>query len=235
VFESTNKKFSLYVSVNKNNNSLIYGDLFFVAGEDNPVHKPFGFVQINTNIKNLIYEKIANITNASVVVDAYAGACELSAIIAQKAKKVFAIDAGEGQLESSLALDPRVVNIEKYNARNLNKSDFEDEIDIAVMDVSFISQTLIIPALSELLSDGAYFVSLIKPQFEVGRSAVGKRGIVKNPKDRVNAVKSVVKFAEGFGFGCLGVLESVITGTDGNVEYVAAFEKGTQSKIIIDL
>jgi 23S rRNA (cytidine1920-2'-O)/16S rRNA (cytidine1409-2'-O)-methyltransferase len=156
-------------------------------------------------------------------------------LLQRGAKKVFAIDAGEGQLERSLALDPRVVNIEKYNARNLNKSDFEDEIDIAVMDVSFISQTLIIPALSELLSDGAYFVSLIKPQFEVGRSAVGKRGIVKNPKDRVNAVKSVVKFAEGFGFGCLGVLESVITGTDGNVEYVAAFEKGTQSKIIIDL
>ena len=156
-------------------------------------------------------------------------------LLQRGAKKVFAIDAGEGQLESSLALDSRVVNIEKYNARNLNKSDFEDEIDIAVMDVSFISQTLIIPALSEVLSDGAYFVSLIKPQFEVGRSAVGKRGIVKNPKDRVNAVKSVVKFAEGFGFGCLGVLESVITGTDGNVEYVAAFEKGTQSKIIIDL
>lgn len=95
IFETTNKKFSLYISVNKNNNSLIYGDLHFVAGEKNPVHRPFGFVQINTNVKNIIYEQIANISNANVVVDAYAGACELSAIIAQKAKKVFAIEISE--------------------------------------------------------------------------------------------------------------------------------------------
>ena len=156
-------------------------------------------------------------------------------LLQRGAKKVFAIDSGEGQLDNSLVLDPRVINIEKYNARNLKKSDFENEIDIAVMDVSFISQTLIIPALSELLTDGAYFVSLIKPQFEVGRSAVGKKGIVKNPKDRVNAVKSVIGFAESFGFGCFGVAESVITGTDGNVEYVAVFKKGLQNKIIIDL
>ena len=72
------------------------------------------------------------------------------------------------------------------------------------MDVSFISQTLIIPALSQLLDDGAIFVSLIKPQFEVGRSAVGKKGIVKNPKDRQNAVRNVISFAESFGLGCCG-------------------------------
>lgn len=95
VFENTTKKFSLYISINKNNNSLIYGDLYFIAGEKNPIHRPFGFVQINTNIKNIIYEKIADIADASVVVDAYAGACELSSIIAKKAKQVFAIEISQ--------------------------------------------------------------------------------------------------------------------------------------------
>lgn len=151
------------------------------------------------------------------------------------AMKVFAVDSGEAQLDSSLIVDPRVVNMEKYNARNMKKDDFNEKIDIAVMDVSFISQTLIIPSLSEILEDGAWFISLIKPQFEVGRSAVGKKGIVKNPKDRINAVKSVIGFAENFGFGCLGISESAITGGDGNIEYVAAFRKGIKNKISIDL
>lgn len=156
-------------------------------------------------------------------------------LLQKGAKKVFAVDSGEGQLDSLLVSDSRVVNIEKYNARNLKKEDFDEKIDIAVMDVSFISQTLIIPSLSALLDDGAWFVSLIKPQFEVGRGAVGKKGIVKNPKDRINAVKGVVSFAESFGFGCFGVFESAITGGDGNIEYVAAFRKGIQNKITIDL
>ena len=156
-------------------------------------------------------------------------------LLQRGAVKVFSVDSGEGQLDSSLVSDSRVINIEKYNARNLKKEDFNQKIDIAVMDVSFISQTLIIPSLSLLLYDGAWFVSLIKPQFEVGRSAVGKKGIVKNPKDRINAVKSVISFAESFGFGCLGVDESAITGGDGNIEYVAAFKKGEKSKINIDL
>ena len=151
------------------------------------------------------------------------------------AKKVYAVDSGEKQLDASLIENPRVINIEKYNARNLNKTDFEDVFDIAVMDVSFISQTLIIPALSSVLDDGALFVSLIKPQFEVGKSAIGKKGIVKSPKDRINAVKRVLNFAETFGFGCIGVFESVITGGDGNIEYVAAFKKGLKTQIIIDL
>lgn len=150
-------------------------------------------------------------------------------------KKVFAVDSGEGQLDSSLVSDPRVVNIEKYNARNMKKNDFDEKIDIAVMDVSFISQTLIIPSLASVLDDGAWLVSLIKPQFEVGKSAVGKKGIVKNPKDRISAVKAVVSFAESFGFGCLGVTESVITGGDGNIEYVAVFKKGIQTQISINL
>lgn len=151
------------------------------------------------------------------------------------AKKVYSVDSGEGQLDTGLLNDVRVVNIEKYNARNMKKEDFADKIDIAVMDVSFISQTLIIPSLSTVLDDGAWFVSLIKPQFEVGKSAVGKKGIVKDAKARINAVKGVISFAASFGFGCFGVSESAITGGDGNVEYVAAFKKGVKNEISIDL
>lgn len=151
------------------------------------------------------------------------------------ARKVFSVDSGENQLDLSLVSDIRVVNIEKYNARNMKKDDFGEKIDIAVMDVSFISQTLIIPALAQVLDDGAWFVSLIKPQFEVGRSAIGKKGIVKDSKMRINAVKNVINFAETYGLGCLGVAESAITGGDGNIEYVAAFKKGIQNKILIDL
>ena len=140
-------------------------------------------------------------------------------------KKVYAVDSGIGQLDRSLLVDKRVVNIEKYNARNLDKNDFDDKINIAVMDVSFISQTLIIPALSSVLDDGSVFISLIKPQFEVGRSKVGKNGIVKSVTDRHKAVETVVNFANNFGFSCKNVKESVITGGDGNVEYIALFVK----------
>lgn len=181
-------------------------------------------------------EKFGVDVNGMTAIDVGASTGGFTDCLLQRgATKVFAVDSGADQLDAYLASDPRVVNIEKYNARNLKSSDFDEKIDIAVMDVSFISQTLIIPSLSELLSDGAWFVSLIKPQFEVGRSAIGKKGIVKSPKDRINAVKSVVSFAEGFGFGCLGVSESVITGGDGNVEYVAAFRKGVKTEIIINL
>ncbi len=156
-------------------------------------------------------------------------------LLQRGAAKVFSVDAGEGQLSDALVNDPRVVNIEKYNARNLKKDDFPTKIDIAVMDVSFISQTLILPSLSKLLDNGAVLVSLIKPQFEVGRSSIGKKGIVKNPKDRKNAVLTVVDVAKSLDLGCLGVYESVITGGDGNIEYVAAFKKGEKSAVKIDL
>ena len=181
-------------------------------------------------------EKFGVDVNMLVAVDVGASTGGFTDCLLQRgAKKVFAVDSGEGQLDSKFIFDNRVVNFEKYNARNIKKEDFGEKIDIAVMDVSFISQTLIIPSLSSLLDEGGRLVSLIKPQFEVGKSAVGKKGIVKDPKARINAVKSVVAFAESFGLGCLGVAESVITGGDGNIEYVALFEKGAKTQIQIDL
>ena len=118
-----------------------------------------------------------------------------------------------------------MVSMEKYNARNLNFDDVGELLDIAVMDVSFISQTCIVGALRCVLKEGAYFVSLIKPQFEVGRSSLGTGGIVKDDKARRDAVKRVCDFAEAQGFAVIGVTRSQILGGDGNIEFVAHFKK----------
>ena len=151
------------------------------------------------------------------------------------AATVYAIDSGRGQLHPSLLSDKRVVNIEGYNARELSVDEL-GTFDVAVMDVSFISQTLIHPALATVLNDGAVFISLIKPQFEAGRSALGKNGIVKNKKDRESAIYKVVESALICGFELAGLRSSPITGGDGNREYLALFirkkDKSPQSTVI---
>ena len=139
------------------------------------------------------------------------------------AAHVIAVDSGRGQLVESLRMDPRVTSMEGYNARYMTLADLPYEPSLAVMDVSFISATYIIPALSGCLSSGADFILLIKPQFEVGREGVGKGGIVKSEKARKAAVEKVVEFARGFGFSLKTVIESPIRGGDGNVEYLAHF------------
>lgn len=142
------------------------------------------------------------------------------------AKKVYAVDSGIGQLAEKLKNDSRVVSMEKYNARYLIKEDFLENIELAVMDVSFISQTLIIPSLVNVLSQGGIFVSLVKPQFEAGREAVGKGGIVKNPASRAMAIRKVIDCALANGFSLMGLTVSPIKGGDGNTEYLACFYKG---------
>ena len=137
---------------------------------------------------------------------------------------VCAVDSGRGQLHPSLMEDIRVTMIEGFNARELDPSDF-GTFDIAVMDVSFISQTLIHKPLWSVLNEGAIFISLIKPQFEAGKSALGKGGIVKDPRDREAAVKRVLESAALCGFETLGVIRSPIEGGDGNVELLAAFRR----------
>ena len=150
-------------------------------------------------------------------------------------KAVFAVDSGVGQLDSSLLADKRVISLEKTNARTMTPElllsggvtipDFDGRVSLAVMDVSFISQTVIIPALSGMLTEGGELISLIKPQFEVGRAAIGKGGIVKDPKQRKNAVLSVQKTMESFGFRTVSIMDSPIEGGDGNREYIGYFVK----------
>ena len=141
------------------------------------------------------------------------------------AEHVISVDSGSGQLVDSIRSDSRVTVFENYNARYMKSGDFEYTPTLAVMDVSFISATYIIPALYNILADGADFICLIKPQFEVGREGLGKGGIVKSEKQRLSAVNKVTDFAKSVGFTLVATTVSPIQGGDGNVEYLAHFKK----------
>lgn len=147
---------------------------------------------------------------------------------------VTAVDSGRGQLHKSLLEDGRVISVEGFNARNLSRERF-GIFDVAVMDVSFISQTLIIPSLSEVLDEGGCFISLIKPQFEAGRAAIGKGGIVKRAEDRQRAILCVLESAVSCGFSVKGIMLSPILGGDGNTEYLACFIKDGRGEITDDI
>ena len=134
------------------------------------------------------------------------------------AKKVYAIDVGYGQLDASLRNDPRVVNREKVNARYLSAVDFDDVIEFASIDVSFIPLRLVLPAIAKFLHGD--LIALIKPQFEVGKRDVGKGGVVRDERKRAAAVDAVVDFARENGFEIRGVIESPVKGAEGNVEYL---------------
>ncbi len=144
-------------------------------------------------------------------------------LLKRGANKVYAIDSGRGQLAERLRSDVRVVSLEGVNARNLTLDMLGERCDIVVMDVSFISQTKLHGTAASLLSAGGIFISLIKPQFEAGRENIGKGGIVKDERARELAVDTVVRSAESSGFTCRGIIQSPITGGDGNVEYLACF------------
>lgn len=142
------------------------------------------------------------------------------------AAHVIAVDSGSGQMVESLRLDQRVTVIEGFNARYMTRDDLEYAPDLAVMDVSFISATLIMPAVMATLAEGGDFICLIKPQFEVGKSGLGKGGIVKSEKTRTAAVNGVVDFARNIGFSLVALKQSPIIGGDGNIEYLAHFKNG---------
>lgn len=137
---------------------------------------------------------------------------------------VTAVDVGCGQLHPKLTADPRVRNLEKYNAREIAVKD-TGACDIAVMDVSFISATYIIPRIPALLTPGGVFVCLIKPQFEAGRGALNKQGVVKAAGDRTAAVFRVLRAATDAGLKPVGLAPSPILGGDGNEEFLAYFQK----------
>ena len=144
---------------------------------------------------------------------------------------VYALDVGHGQLAPSLAADPRVENIEGCNARYMAPSLFSRHIDMAVTDISFISQKLIYGAVRGLLDDGAPFVSLIKPQFEAGRENIGKGGIVKDPRVHERVIRDIRESALASGLAMRGICPSPIAGGDGNREYTALFIAGGEASI----
>jgi len=147
------------------------------------------------------------------------------------AKKVFAVDVGHNQIDWRLRNDPRVEVREGVNARYLTLDDFPQKFDLVVMDVSFISVTKVLPAIVPLLTPGGSIVTLIKPQFEVGRGEVGGGGIVRDEAKRLRAVEEVNNAARALGLEVVNIIESPITGAEGNIEFLALYKIGQISPI----
>ena len=139
------------------------------------------------------------------------------------ALKVVAIDVGHNQIDWRLRNDPRVEVREGVNARYLQAEDFPQQFDLAVMDVSFISATKVLPAIVPLVIPGGAIITLIKPQFEVGRGEVGGGGIVRDSAKRLRVVEEVNNAARELGLEVVNVIESPIAGAEGNVEYLALY------------
>lgn len=141
-------------------------------------------------------------------------------LLQRGAKKVYAVDVGYGQMAWRLRQDPRVILMERTNIRTLDPMLILEPVDIAAIDVSFISLEKVIPHVIKLLSHSGEIVALIKPQFEVGKEQVGKGGIVRDETSRRAAVESIVEFVCKQGLAVKGVMQSPITGQEGNVEFL---------------
>lgn len=141
------------------------------------------------------------------------------------AVKVYSVDVGHGQLAWKLRNDARVVCMEKTNFRYMTRSDIEDDLDFASVDVSFISLTKILVPARKLLKQGGQMVCLIKPQFEAGREKVGKKGVVREPSVHMEVIRKVMDFADLVGFAILGLTFSPIKGPEGNIEYLIYLQK----------
>jgi 23S rRNA (cytidine1920-2'-O)/16S rRNA (cytidine1409-2'-O)-methyltransferase len=142
------------------------------------------------------------------------------------AVRVHAVDVGYGQLAWMLRQDPRVRVLERQNARYLTREAIGETVDLAVIDTSFISLKLIIPPLLAIVKPGGDILSLIKPQFEAGRGKVGKGGVIRNPEDREEVLRSLVTHFQAAGLAVAGPIESPITGAKGNHEYFIHLRKG---------
>jgi 23S rRNA (cytidine1920-2'-O)/16S rRNA (cytidine1409-2'-O)-methyltransferase len=140
-------------------------------------------------------------------------------LLARGALRVYAVDVGYGQLHERLRGDPRVVARERVNARHLGPEAVPEPCAIATMDVSFISVLKLLPALASVLAPGAEVVVLVKPQFEVGRFEVGRRGIVSDPALHRKALLEVAEGARRHGYSVAGACASPITGAEGNREF----------------
>ena len=141
------------------------------------------------------------------------------------AKKVFAIDVGYGQLDWKLRNNPRVVNMEKINVRYLDVNTVDKDVDFISIDVSFISLKLVFPVASQLLSKDGSLICLVKPQFEAGRSQVGKKGIVRDAAVHKEVITNVISYGRENGLYSHGLTYSPVTGTKGNIEYLLFMKK----------
>jgi 23S rRNA (cytidine1920-2'-O)/16S rRNA (cytidine1409-2'-O)-methyltransferase len=145
-------------------------------------------------------------------------------LLQRGAAKVYAIDVGYGQLAWALRKDPRVVVLDRTNARYLQR--LPEPVDLVTVDVSFISLRLVLPAALGWLRSGGQIVALVKPQFEAGRGRLGKGGVVRNPAVHRAVLVEITDWAAGQGLGLQGVIRSPITGPAGNVEFLAWWAPG---------
>ena len=142
------------------------------------------------------------------------------------AAKVYAVDVGYGQLAWKLRSDERVVNLERTNLRYITEEQIPEALDLAAMDVSFISIKLVLPAVKRLLKPGAEIICLIKPQFEAGREEVGKKGVVRDAAVHQRVVERILAFAPEAGLSVVGLDFSPIKGPEGNIEYICHMKNG---------
>lgn len=142
------------------------------------------------------------------------------------AQRVYAVDVGYGQLAWSIRSDPRVVCLERTNARYLTAEQIPEPLDFTSIDVSFISLSLILPALRPLMAPGGQVAALVKPQFEAGRDKVGKKGVVRDPAVHLEVLEHFLAHAAQADFSVLGLDFSPIRGPEGNIEYLGFLRTG---------
>jgi 23S rRNA (cytidine1920-2'-O)/16S rRNA (cytidine1409-2'-O)-methyltransferase len=148
------------------------------------------------------------------------------------AKKVYAIDVGYGQLAWQLRQDQRVVVMERTNIRYVTADMFDEPIQGATIDVSFISLKLVLPVVKDIVQDGSDIIALIKPQFEAGREKVGKKGIVKDPRVHAEVLLGFIEMCQQLEVTLYDITYSPITGPEGNIEFLAHVRKDTASPLI---
>ena len=141
-------------------------------------------------------------------------------LLQQGAKKVFAIDVGYGQLDWKIRSDPRVVVMERTNIRYVTPEDLGEPLDLSVVDVSFISLKIVLPAIKQLLKPDGQVLCLIKPQFEAGREKVGKKGVIRDPEIHKEVLDMFVALADSLNFTIMGLTFSPVKGPEGNIEFL---------------
>ena len=141
-------------------------------------------------------------------------------LLQQGAKKVFAIDVGYGQLDWKIRSDPRVVVMERTNIRYVTPEQLGEPLDLSVVDVSFISLKIVLPAIKALLKPSGQVLCLIKPQFEAGKEKVGKKGVVRDPATHLEVLEQFIALAHELDFHILGLTFSPVKGPEGNIEFL---------------
>jgi len=191
-----------------------------IRGEDLP-YVSRGGIKLEAALKALGVDP-----SGMVVMDVGASTGGFTDCILQKgARKVYAVDVGYGQLAWKLQKDPRVVNLERRNIRYLKREEVENEVDMILIDTSFISVEKFLPHLLGFLKAGGHLITLIKPQFEVGKGEVGKGGVVRDPVLHEKVVERISRFSRGLGLKVLRVIESPLLGSKGNKEFFIHLKK----------